>query len=98
MRRSAEELIGRYLSGGDALDILREVEDEQPDVQSVRMSLLSDMHRMGIPTNSLNVESDGTLIKVTVPPRIFEQRKSDIMTVAETYSRNYSEFSVVILH
>ena len=96
MKYDAEDLISKCVQGRAPRDILRAIEEEIPDTNSLRMHLLRDMNRVGIRINPSDVIADTTCIKVSVSEEIMTSRCSDIMHIADTYSRTYHEIEVVV--
>lgn len=96
MKYDAEDLISKCVQGRAARDVLRSIEEEIPDTNSLRMNLLKDLNRVGIRIKSSDIIADKTCIKVSVDEELMTSRCSEIMQIADAYSRTYHEIEVLI--
>lgn len=96
MKYDVEELISKCVQGKIAQDILRSIEEELPDANSLRKSLVTDFNRIGIPIKLSDVLVESMCIKVSVSEKIMSARSSDVMSIADTYSRTYPEIEVLV--
>jgi len=90
-----EDIISKCLEGKAPRDVIRSIEEELPDISTVRMHLMTDLNRLGFCVRSKDILAEGDCIKVSVPQRIFDKRSSDLMHVCDTYSRTYAEIEVL---
>ncbi len=91
---SAEELISKCVEGRAPQDIIRSIEEELPDVNSIRMHLMKDLNRLGFGIKNKDIRAENTCIKVSVREEILKERRSDLMFICDTYSRIYPEVEV----
>lgn len=96
MLYDAEDTINKCVEGRAPRDVLRLIEEELPDVGHVRKDLLNDFNRIGLRINNSDIIVESTCIKVTVSPLLMEKKGNEIMTIADTYSRIYSEIDVLL--
>lgn len=84
--RSIEDIITKCTQGGAPKDIIQEIEDELPDTNTIRLSLLKDLRRVGTAFESIQLMS-ANVISVTLSDQIDEQTR----LVLDSYSRCYPE-------
>ena len=92
----AEDLINKCIEGRAARDVIRSIEEEIPDVQSVRMHLLNDSRLAGVPLDSRDVIVEDACIKLVGLDELSEDSRSIIMRICDTYSRTYPEINVLV--
>ncbi len=83
-----EELISKCVRGKASREIIQEIEDEIPDINSVLSELRTDLATLaGLPVNASYVEGSKIIIK---------SNTSDVKSILDTYSRIYPEVEFLL--
>ena len=83
-------MIEKCLKGGAAHDILREMEEELPDLKSIHHHLHKDLKYAGVNLPMSSIRFEDTSCQVNVPPKL-SSSKSIIETVLDVYRDTYPE-------
>lgn len=96
MRYSVEDLINKCASGRAAQELVESIQDELPDVKTVKMHLMRDINRAGIKVRSSDLTYEDTCIKIAFAEEVTPFHRSRLMAICDTYSSTYPEIEVLL--
>ena len=91
-----DELITKCIEGRAARDVIRSLEEELPDTQSLRAQLLNDCRAAGIVLGGHEVIAESTQLKVIPRKPLKENTRRILMNICDTYLRTYPEIDVLL--
>lgn len=86
-----DNLIEQCAKGGIAADIIREIEEELPDVKSIQHDLHRDLKNVGVNLSLSSIQFENDQFNLDVPPQLVPS-KSIIESVLSVYNSTYPEF------
>jgi hypothetical protein len=96
MKYDINDLITKCVEGRAARDVIRSLEEELPDVQSVRSQLLKDCRSAGVVLEGHDVTVEGTQIRVHPRTSLRESSRRALMSICDAYLRTYPEVDVLL--
>ncbi len=91
---NAQDIISKCLEGKAAHDIIKEFEEELPDIQSVKMNLMNDLRNSGIDILGIDVKEEGTNLELNLV--LDESNQDTVNSIIQTYSYTYPEIEVFL--
>ncbi len=91
-----EDIINKCIQGGVAQDILDEIQDELPDLNSIRMHLMKDLKHSGVSVKAASIKAEGSTIELNISKVIIEQHRDELNLILDTYSSTYPELEFLL--
>lgn len=96
MSRDIEALISKCVEGRAPRDIVRELEEDLPNVSHVRSDVMKALRRAGYDLGNESIKIENGAITVSLPQDVMSESKAQICVILETFGRTYPEIEFLL--